>query len=692
MTLIEPLQLAAAAGVIVPVLIHLFGRPRPRLARFSSLMFLRAAHRRRHTRTRLRRLLWLIVRCLAVLLLALMLALPLARSRRLAAFGSPHGATAVVADVSASMLAHGEGGGSALAAAARAAQAIIHRCGPANVLVPALAASHLRPLEGLDALGSLTATRERGRLAECLGELLALRDAPRIGTIYLLTDLQATSLGHLPPLASATARVVVVDVGQRSAGNAAVISVEAPTAPVLGGRRVSVEATTRAWGDVAGEGGLLSLLGDGVPEVSTRVPLTPDAPAVAQLDLTPDSAGPWQGEVGLAAADAFPIDDRRTVAFLVRDRLRVGLIGDAAATRFIRAALDPYPPGDDRRTVEVSVLTGESLNAELLGGLDAAIVAQPAVLADDGLAALRDEAREGLGVLVFAGEEADAQALEAELLPALGFEGVAPGEPRVQEDARALAEVMTDRPPLAGFAHPGAGDLSAARFTTIREVSAGPDAMVLARFDDGTPALIESAVGRGRTLLLPTAPAAAWSDLVRRPEYVPLMHRLVAHLSSGRSPAILDAAPGETVVGSIGARPDALTVHTPGGTAVPLKVDAGRWRFTAEELGAYVLSDGEEDIAAFAVNLDPSESDPRRLSEEQVRSRLRPLDVEVVSAAGLDEHLRAGAGAAVDLSSAIALLALLILGAEAVASLEGGPAAAEDHERDDEPSNNLGRR
>ena len=70
MTLLTPLQLLAAAGIAVPILVHLFGRPRPRLVRFPSLMLLRAAQQQRNASTRLRRLVSLLLRCLAILLLA----------------------------------------------------------------------------------------------------------------------------------------------------------------------------------------------------------------------------------------------------------------------------------------------------------------------------------------------------------------------------------------------------------------------------------------------------------------------------------------------------------------------------------------------------------------------------------------------------------------------------------------------
>ncbi|MBD3292512.1 MAG: hypothetical protein GF393_06280, partial [Armatimonadia bacterium] len=103
MTLAAPIWLAAAASVVVPVLIHLFGRPRPQLRRFPSLMLLRRAQTQRRSTTRLRRIISLILRCLALVLLAVVLAGPLSEWPPIARLGERLGGTAMILDRSPSM-------------------------------------------------------------------------------------------------------------------------------------------------------------------------------------------------------------------------------------------------------------------------------------------------------------------------------------------------------------------------------------------------------------------------------------------------------------------------------------------------------------------------------------------------------------------------------------------------------------
>ena len=64
-----------------------------------------------------------------------------------------------------------------------------------------------------------------------------------------------------------------------------------------------------------------------------------------------------------------------------------------------------------------------------------------------------------------------------------------------------------------------------------RRLTAAPDARVLARFDDGQPALVERAVGRGRMLVWTSGFDLAWNDLALKPVFLPFVHQLVRTLA-----------------------------------------------------------------------------------------------------------------------------------------------------------------
>ena len=109
--LLAPLNLIAGLALAVPVAIHLLQRKREATVDFPAVRFLLLAQRRSSRRVRVRRLLLLLVRCLAVLLFVLLLARPVLQAPGAAFRAGEPGFTAVILDTSLSM--------SALAADAR---------------------------------------------------------------------------------------------------------------------------------------------------------------------------------------------------------------------------------------------------------------------------------------------------------------------------------------------------------------------------------------------------------------------------------------------------------------------------------------------------------------------------------------------------------------------------------------------
>jgi len=59
-----------------------------------------------------------------------------------------------------------------------------------------------------------------------------------------------------------------------------------------------------------------------------------------------------------------------------------------------------------------------------------------------------------------------------------------------------------------------------------------PNANVLARYEDGSPALLEANAGKGRVLLFTSSLGASWNDLPLTPLYLPLVHQMIRYVSS----------------------------------------------------------------------------------------------------------------------------------------------------------------
>lgn len=102
---LSPLNLLFALAVAVPVAIHLLQRRREATVDFPAVRFLLIAQRRSARRLRLRRLLLLLLRCLAVIAFALLLARPVLQAPGAAFREGEPGHTAVILDTSLSMSA-----------------------------------------------------------------------------------------------------------------------------------------------------------------------------------------------------------------------------------------------------------------------------------------------------------------------------------------------------------------------------------------------------------------------------------------------------------------------------------------------------------------------------------------------------------------------------------------------------------
>ncbi|HCA45866.1 MAG TPA: hypothetical protein DEP45_00535, partial [Armatimonadetes bacterium] len=274
MTLTSPLWLAAAATVIVPILIHLFGRPRPRLQRFPSLMLLRRVQREHRSAARLRRIASLLLRCLALLLLALVMSAPRSDAPALARLGEPSGLPALIMDCSPSMdarLARGRPIDRAREAALALLGAMPDRAEVIVQRTDAEAPVVLRVADAGRRIAGTSVGERRARLSHCIAAVL---DAQRpVSRIFIATDLQASSLDALSAAPAARVPVVVFDAGGAVPGNSAIVAVSADSPVALAARPPELQVRARTWGGGAG-----------------RVPVTAEcaeASVTAGIDLLP---------------------------------------------------------------------------------------------------------------------------------------------------------------------------------------------------------------------------------------------------------------------------------------------------------------------------------------------------------------------------------------------------------------------
>ncbi len=629
MSFLTPAFLFGALALALPVVFHLIRRSTRDRLPFSSLQFLQPTPPRLTKRSRLEDLLLLLLRCLALALLALGFARPFLKqpSANDPVAGQPKRLVLLV-DRSASM----QRAGLWSAAVARAGEVLAQTTANDQVTVlafdqeitrvmtfedwqaapagdrAALARSRveaLKPGWGATQLGMALIAA-----AETLAEADVQQATPQ-REVVLISDVQEG--GRLEKLQAfewpknLPLRVVPLKAKAGSSAGVQLVADSADTGLTNAAVRVRVNNAP----DATKEQLQVGWATDTGAFIGTPTDLYVP-PGQSRVVALPVPEGMTNG-AGLPTRVVLRGDDEPfdNVAFAIPPSpttLRVLYLGSDAAgdTRqplfFLRRALPDTP----RQRIEVDARPANAAvsPADLAG---AGIIFATADVSPAVGALLREQAQAGKTV-VFAPVTANAGAT----LAALAGTGGVPVAEAVVRNYAMLTELDFTHPLFAPFADPRFSDFTKIHVWKHRTVDlAGLNGVrVLAKFDSGSPALAEIPVGRGRVLVLATGWHPADSQLALSTKFVPLV---VSLLDYAGALAGLDAA-AHLVGEPVPLRPGVERLRLPDGSLTNLL--AGTTNFTAALLPGIYRTEGGGSSTAFAVNLDPNESRTAALSAD----------------------------------------------------------------------------
>lgn len=189
-----------------------------------------------------------------------------------------------------------------------------------------------------------------------------------------------------------------------------------------------------------------------------------------------------------------------------------------------------------------------------------------------------------------------------------------------ENDYRLLGEINFAHPLFAPFASPRYSDFTKIHFWKHRRVSLKSPAIttVVARFDNGDPAVLERVSGKGRVIGFTSGWQPDDSQLALSSKFVPLMGGLLDQ-ACGFVAAPASIAIGGSVPLSAASVDSPTVVYKPKGDKVNL--GAGEKVFAAtDEPGIYRVTTGTTETQ-FAVNLAAAESDTAPLDAGQLEQR-----------------------------------------------------------------------
>jgi Aerotolerance regulator N-terminal/von Willebrand factor type A domain len=623
MSFLAPLFFAALAGLVIPVLLHLTQREKKQIVRFPSLMFVRRIPYQSVRRRKIQNWLLLMVRMAALALIILAFTRPLLDSNAVTASGATAREVVFLVDTSYSM---GFGDRWARAQAAARDQ------------IAGLTASDRGSvvLFGSGADIQLRSTAERSRLQATVdsavpspsstrfspalkvaGSILAESTLP-MREVVIISDFQRGGWrgeeGARLPEGTTLTPIPIQDPADQP--NLSVTGVTFARSSFSDQQRLVVTAGVTNRTEEAVRGSSMTLEVGGLTIATKPVAVEPGSSASVVFDAFTVSGRNTRGSVRLSD-DALATDNTFNFVVSPTEPVHIAVVdrGSGASGLYLTRVLSiGDSPKFDAVFRQGETLTDEDLRRSAVVVLNDVEVGPP-------LARRLARYVEGGGGLFVATGPRARWPQEVDTLPAT----VGPPVDRTRGDAARVGALEYGHPVFEPFRAPRSGDFSSIPVYGYRNVTAAMGSQVLARFDAGSPAVLERRVGRGRVLLWASTLDVSWSDLPTKPVFLPFVHQAVRHLAGYTEPepwlTVGQVLNTSTVAARGTAGPRVLL--TPSGRRLPLD-DEGSDVLELTEQGFYeVRGDANQTDAIVAANVDPAEAD------------LTPMDPREITAAAV---------------------------------------------------------
>ena len=616
MSLLNPLFLLGLAALAVPVIVHLVRRTRAPLLDFASLMFVRRIPQRTIRRRRLHNLLLLLLRSLALLAAVLAFARPFFTGSRAEAFQKDR-LNVLLLDNSLSMRY-----GRRFEQAKSGAQSIIDQIGNERTALMTFGRGfqvHTRFTTETEKVRTLV--RDLQPSLESTDYIQALKGAESLfkevgkgeKRLYLISDFQAAGRNSTDGnfRLSKEIKLIPLDVGEEKAPNVAVTEIGAH--PVIYQQKYNDKLVARVANFGDDDRGAVRIEFSINDHTIEKRELKLQGRDTQSVEFTGFNLTEGINRCLVEVSDSsFDPDNRFYFTLRRAEQLKALIIETATRGQsesfYLRNALTTGENLPFAVTVKsVGAVNPAELNQYRVivlndaGDLNAALAAQLAKFVEA-----------GGGLIVATGPHTRADQFNHLLEPIAP--AVLEGPVQLRNDFVAMTEIKIDHPIFEVFRQ--SGRLSATRVFGYFRSSPREQSSVVARYEDGSPALIESAKGSGKVLLFTSTLDALWNDLPLTPIYLPLIRQVVRHLGERDEKSWHSIGQPFTVPAAKDGSPPA--VDTPSGARLTEKpqTSLGDLLVNPREIGFYRLRyPGDSEYAA--VDLEGKESDFRKLDVQE---------------------------------------------------------------------------
>ena len=725
--------------VLIPVLLHLLTLHRLKTVELSTFRFLFDSYVQQRRRMKFLEALIAFLRTLFLLLLVLLICRPIVKHWSAMFGGSQTGRDVILlVDGSASMNAVTEGITS-LERAKQAAIAVTDRLSVDDrVTVIRVAA---KPEEvcsrfSSDAeairseIESMQATPSRGNLFAAFSQLFGIESRKlNKPAVYLFSDLQSTgwnefvdgnSSGLIPP----DTELTVVNVGSNQEfSNTAVVGQSPEDQRAIAGLPIKLNPRVTNHSETETQNIPVSIFIEDKEIARKTLTLQPGETGNTELVFTPTQAGVLRGRFEIPE-DRFEADDSFLFSLNVAPQIRVLLVNGNPSAQpledeglYLQTAMVATDSSDEEndpdlaeerefvRSLVVEEIPQGNVNLQALSDAEVVILANCGSLNPNHFKLLREFVAGGGGLLVFPGDKVNHDVYSKQFFPspeipdqAFVAAQLAPaeGDPNESETHRRLGAIDFAHPVFSVFA-----DSEQRYLTTLKIYRHFPyklpeprgNSWPLVEFEDGSPALLESVYGNGRVLLTAFPLNTKWTNLPMKPEFVPLVLRMIGHvkrLSDVDGPLVVPADGTAEFIVSQDWAPAEGIVTDADGRVTPVDFQRSNSRLVGAfertiQKGFYELevTGGQTEklqqgLHRFAVNVSPDESNFLRLTKPQLETMLPSAKLTTIDASAEAQQLFGNIGDQREIWRPLIILTFIIIGIEFLLSTLGGQTLDDD--------------
>src|SRR5215470_10776711 len=629
MSFLNPFLLFGSLALAIPILIHLVRREKSEIVPFSSLMFLLKVPKRSIRQQKIKNLLLMALRLLILALLVGAFARPyMTQPAKPTPNANSNRGTVLLLDTSYSMR-YGNNFERLKAEARKRIDAMRSGDRLAIVVFNENASLLSRPTSDKNALkagvDALEPSFEGTRFYEAFA--LADRVLAEFGgdqkQLVIISDFQRNGWNRSSreSVIGTEVKMETVNLAVKAWTNVGIDSVlldQTSFTRTYTGRLVARIHNYNK--DKAGDAPISVSLND--KEVGRKtVTISANSTAVAEFTGFDLPLGFLKGRVRVEADDPLKIDNDFLFVIERREKLKV-LVVDAGKSKQSLYLRQAYTSSADL-PFEVNTTAASAVTPEDIGNHEVVIINDVPRLADKVRDKMDELRKTGQGQLIILGENAEVSWWNTYTkLPVKATQWIFVPKDRGRPSV-ALTTYDQNHIIFKPFKTSTRVALNSVQFFGYRGVETKPGATVLAKYEDGTPVIVESSKDDHGLIVFNSTVDTRWNDLPLKPSFLPLFHEIIRYLSrynEGRGWYAL----GESIPVVAGLESVAAAVIDPKNERQPLgNLTAGQTKFFTPTMPGFHEIRVGPDTRMVAVNPPASESNLDSMPPDELVSSVQ---------------------------------------------------------------------